>query len=203
MASATETNSMLGADVQWNVSRSLTLQAQFALDDLTYKDRGSSTRNPDRWAFTLMGFGPLGGRHAWRAFYTQASSLAFRTFDEQFQDFTDDGIGIGRNFADNDQLSLAITLPVGPHWLVNAGADRAAAGRRPDPGPLPCLGHTGARLDSAAFHWRRGADLACGLGVHGSIRPFRTRRRRGDSTGSRTRTMWRATRCIASKAGSS
>ena len=168
-----ETNSMLGADVEWKVSRSLTLQGQFALDDLTYKDRGSPTRNPDRWAFTLMGLGPLGRRYSWRAFYTQASSLAFRTFDEQFQDFTDDGVGIGRAFADNDQLSLAITLPLTRRWLVTPELTvlRQGEGRIQDPYPpsaTPVLGSTPQLFIGVVERtWR------AGLGIHGSIRPVR------------------------------
>jgi hypothetical protein len=142
-----ETNSMLGADIHWRVSRGIALEAQLALDDLTYKDRRSSTRNPDRWAFTLAGLGPLGGTASWRAFYTQASSLAFRTFDEQFQDFTDNGIGIGRNFADNDQLSLLITLPLARRWLITPELTmlRQGEGAIQDPYPpsgTPELGST-------------------------------------------------------------
>ena len=37
---------------------------------------------------------PLGSRLGWRAFYTQASSLAFRTLNP-FENFTDAGVGLG------------------------------------------------------------------------------------------------------------
>jgi hypothetical protein len=168
-----ETNSMLGADLYWQASHGLTLQGQLALDDLTYKDRGSSTRNPDRWAFTLMGLGPLGPRASWRAFYTQASSLAFRTFDEQFQDFTDDGVGIGRNFADNDQLSVMITLPVTPNWLVMPELTvlRQGEGRIQDrypPSNTPELGSTPQLFIGVVERTYR-----AGLGLTGSLRSFR------------------------------
>ncbi len=168
-----ETNSMLGADVLWNVSRRLTLQGQFALDDLTYKDRGSPTRNPDRWAFTLMGSGPLARRYAWRAWYTQASSLAFRTFDNQFQDFTDDGVGIGRNFADNDQLVVTVTLPVARGWLLapEVGMLRQGEGRIQDPYPTSGSGELGSTpqlfIGVVERTWR------AGLGISGALRPFR------------------------------
>ena len=168
-----ETNTMLGADVQWQLSRHLTLQGQFALDDLTYKDRGSATRNPDRWAFTLMGFGPLGRRASWRGFYTQASSLAFRTFDQQFQDFTDDGVGIGRNFADNDQLSVAITLPLLPDLLVMPELTvlRQGEGRIQDsypPSDTPELGSTPQLFIGVVERTWRAA-----LGLAGSWRSVR------------------------------
>lgn len=168
-----ETNTMLGGDLHWRVSRALTLEAQVALDDLTYQDRGSPTRNPDRWAFTLMGFGPLGGRASWRAYYTQASSLAFRTFDEQFQDFTDDGVGIGRNFADNDQLSLLVTLPVSGRWLVTPDLTilRQGEGRIQDPYPpsaTPQLGSTPQLFIGVVERTYR-----AGINISGSIRPVR------------------------------
>lgn len=134
-----ETNSMLGADLQWKISRAATFQGQFALDDLTYEDRGSPTRNPDRFAFTLMGFGPLIGDLGWRAWYTFASSLAFRTFDDQFQDFIDQGVGIGRNFADNDQIAVEVGIPMSASVLLTPGVTflRQGEGRITDPYPPP------------------------------------------------------------------
>ncbi|MGH7658075.1 MAG: hypothetical protein ACREL6_07555, partial [Gemmatimonadales bacterium] len=132
-----ETNSILGADLQWKISRAATFQGQFALDDLTYEDRGSPTRNPDRFAFTLMGFGPLGSELGWRAWYTFASSLAFRTFDDQFQDFIDQDVGIGRNFADNDQIGAEVSVPVTNSLLLTPGMTflRQGEGRITDPYP--------------------------------------------------------------------
>ncbi len=130
-------NVMLGLDLTWRASRAATLQAQLALDDFRYQDRSAPDRNPDRWALTLMGFGPLKGRTAWKAFYTQASSLAFRAYDSQFQDFTDGGVGIGRNFADNDQLSLLVTIPAARRWLLTPELTvlRQGEGQLNDPYP--------------------------------------------------------------------
>jgi hypothetical protein len=168
-----ETNSMLGADLHWKAGRGVTLQAQVALDDLTYKDRGGPARNPDRWAFTVMGFGPLGGTASWRAFYTQASSLAFRTFDGQFQDFTDRGVGIGRNFADNDQLSLLVSLPVARRWLLTPELTllRQGEGRIQDPYPASGSAELGSTpqlfIGVVERTWRAGVAVA------GWIRPFR------------------------------
>ncbi|MEO8201844.1 MAG: hypothetical protein ABI679_15040 [Gemmatimonadota bacterium] len=165
-----ETNSMLGADFSWKVGRT-TLQAQLALDDLTYKHRNAPDRNPDRWAFTLMGTGPLAHTASWRALYTQASSLAFRTFDDQFQDFTDAGVGIGRNFADNDQLTLVVTLPVRQRWLLSPELSllRQGEGRITDPYPAAlALGSTPQLfIGTVERTWR------AALGVEGTIRPFR------------------------------
>ncbi|MEP7325512.1 MAG: hypothetical protein ABI836_06165 [Gemmatimonadota bacterium] len=170
-----ETNSMLGADIEWKLGQ-VTLQSQLALDDLTYKDRGAPDRNPDRWALTVMGFGPLGRRNSWRAFYTQASSLAFRTFDSQFQDFTDGGVGIGRNFADDDQLTLQVTLPVARRWLLSPELSMLRQGEGDINAPYPSGGGLGStpqlfigtvertyraavRVNGSLPHFRISADL--------------------------------------------
>lgn len=165
-----ETNSMLGLDVTWSPGR-VTLQAQLALDDFTYQDRSAADRNPDRWAFTLMGSGPLGRSMAWRAFYTQASSLAFRTFDRQFQDFTDGGTGIGRNFADHDQLTLRVGVPLGIGLLVIPELTllRQGEGRITDPYPTgTALGATPQLfIGTVERTWR------AALGLQGTLGPFR------------------------------
>jgi hypothetical protein len=109
-------NVLLGADVHWRVGGT-TLQAQLALDDLQYENVDTPSRYPNRWALTLAASGPVGRRLAWRGSYTQASSLAFRTLDP-FENFTTGGVGLGRNFADQDQLTLQVSLPLGVRWLV-------------------------------------------------------------------------------------
>lgn len=168
-----ETNSMLGVDLEWRIGRAVTLQGQFALDDLTYKNRGASDRNPDRWAFTLMGFGPLGRTRAWRAFYSQASSLAFRTFDDQFQDFSDAGVGIGRNFADNDQLTISLTMPVRRTWLLTPELTvfRQGEGRIDD--PYPPSGSTQLGSTPQLFIGVVERTYRAALGIEGTLHPFR------------------------------
>ena len=110
-------NVLLGLDLQWRAGRRLTLQGQFALDDVQYQNRSGPTRVPDRYGFTLAATGPLAGRIGWRASYSQASSLAFRASDP-FENLTDGGVGLGRNFAGNDQLTLSGSALVTRHWLV-------------------------------------------------------------------------------------
>jgi hypothetical protein len=129
-------NVMLGVDARWRIAGRATLEAQLALDDLQYENTGGATRYPNRWALTLAGSGPLGGRLAWRALYTQASSLAFRTIDP-FESFTTAGVGLGRNFADQDQLTLTVTLPRGTRWLLTPELTllRQGEGRINDPFP--------------------------------------------------------------------
>jgi hypothetical protein len=128
-------NVMLGLDVHWRVFGRTTLQAQLALDDFWYDDR---ERNRDRWALTLNALGPLGRTAAWQVFYTQVSSLALRAFNPA-DNFTDAGIGIGRNFSDQDQLTLRATLPVRRQWLLAPELTvlRQGEGRIEDPYPVP------------------------------------------------------------------
>jgi hypothetical protein len=107
-------NVMLGADASWWVRTALQLEAQFGLDDFWYQDRRN---NRDRYLFTLAASGPLGDALSWRAMYTEVSSLALRTFNPA-DNFTDAGVGLGRNFSDYDQLSLRVSVPVRSRWLV-------------------------------------------------------------------------------------
>lgn len=129
-------NVLVGLDLHWRAFRGATLQAQVGIDDIQYQNRGGPTRYPDRWALTLTAFGPLGKELAWRALYTQASALAFRTLDP-FQNLTEAGVGLGRNFADMDQLTLSTTMPVAGRWLLTYEATllRQGEGRIQDPFP--------------------------------------------------------------------
>ena len=110
-------NVLFGAEVSWRVRGRTTVQAQLGLDDLQYENTSGTSRYPNRWALTLAAFGPLGRALAWRALYTQASSLAFRTLNP-FENFTDAGVGLGRNFADQDQATVTVSIPRGTRWLL-------------------------------------------------------------------------------------
>jgi hypothetical protein len=128
-------NVLLGADLRWRAVGRTTFNLQLAVDDFWYHNR---QRNRDRWAFTLGAEGPLLATAAWHALYTQVSSLALRAFDSG-DNFTDAGVGIGRNFSDQDQLSLRVTFPVQRRWLVSPELTllRQGEGRINDPYPQP------------------------------------------------------------------
>jgi hypothetical protein len=130
-------NVLLGTDLTWRAFRKTTFQAQLVLDDLQIEDRGAPTTYPDRWAFTLAAYGPIGQRMDWRAIYTAASTLAFRTTDPN-EDFVDDSVGIGRGTADMDYLSLRVTMPVHSRWAVTPDLtlQRQGAARLTDPFPI-------------------------------------------------------------------
>ncbi|MFN2569018.1 MAG: hypothetical protein ABR564_05385, partial [Candidatus Dormibacteria bacterium] len=111
-------NVILGSDIHWRAFRRATFEAQLAVDDFSYQNRSGPNRVPDRWALTLAAFGPLRSTWAWRAWYTRATSLAFRTFNP-FENFTDHGVGLGRNFADMDELTASVSIPVADRWLLS------------------------------------------------------------------------------------
>ena len=111
-------NILMGVDLRWHPSRRLTLLAQLALDDIQYQNRSGPGSYPDRYALTLAATGPLTRSIAWRALYTRATSLAFRTTNP-YESFTDQGVGLGRSFADNDQATLRFTRPARRRWLAS------------------------------------------------------------------------------------
>jgi hypothetical protein len=127
-------NVLLGTDIRWQAFGRTTLNAQLVLDDFWYQNR---EQNRDRWGFTLGAEGPLSSVAAWHAFYTQVSSLALRAFNPH-ENFTDAGVGIGRNYSDNDQLTLRVTFPVRTAWLLGPELTilRQGEGRINDPYPV-------------------------------------------------------------------
>jgi hypothetical protein len=129
-------NEMLGLDLQWRPWHRTTLDAQFALDDFWYQHR---SQNRDRWALTLAASGPLGRVAAWRAMYTQVSSLALRAFNPQ-ENFADAGVGIGRNFSDMDLLLVRVSLPVENRWLVTPELAMQRQGEGAINTPYPAAG---------------------------------------------------------------
>jgi hypothetical protein len=109
-------NVLFGFDGRYRIGKGTTLEAQVGLDDLQYENTGGEDRYPNRWAFTVAAFGPVGSGLSWRAFYTQASSLAFRTLNP-YENLTDGGVGMGRNFADMDRVTVTVSVPMAQRWL--------------------------------------------------------------------------------------
>jgi hypothetical protein len=104
-------NIEIGADISWQAARWLTLQGEGVLDDFQYKSNDSGYTYPNRFAFTLAAFGPIHNWITWRLTYSLVSSLAFRTTD-QYNNFVDAGVGIGRNYGGNDQVTLTAGVPL-------------------------------------------------------------------------------------------
>ena len=164
-------NVLIGLDLQWRPGRT-TLEAQLAIDDLQYENVDSPSRYPHRWALTLGGSGPLGKRLTWRGFYTQASSLAFRALDP-FESLTSRGVGLGRNFADQDQFTLRVSLPLGVRWLVTPELTLLRQGEGEIGDPFPAAAEAGATpqlfIGTVERTWR------AALGVSGRQGPLEVR----------------------------
>ncbi len=172
-------NVMIGLDARWRVARHATLEAQIALDDLTYENTTGATRYPSRYALTVTGSGALGARLSWRAFYTRATSLAFRTLDP-FENFTDAGVGLGRNFDDQDQLTLRVSRPLGVRWLFTPELTLLRQGEGRLDLPFPATDLDAGRtpeifIGTVERTWRAGLnvsgregplDLRADLGLH-------------------------------------
>jgi hypothetical protein len=161
-------NVMLGVDVRWQALGRTTLAAQLAVDDFWYRNR---QRNRDRWAFTVGAEGPLSKRAAWQALYTQVSSLALRAFDRA-ENFTDGGVGVGRNFSDQDQLSFRVTLPLQDEWLLSPELTllRQGEGRIND--PYPQADASGVLSTPALFIGVVERTYRAGLGLSGRAGPL-------------------------------
>jgi hypothetical protein len=161
-------NVLLGTDVRWQAFGRTTLLAQAAVDDFWTDDR---QRNRDRWAFTVAAEGPLLANAAWWAFYTQVSSLALRAFNPA-ENFTDGGVGIGRNFSDQDQLTARVSLPVRNRWLLSPELTllRQGEGRINDPYPVP--DSNGVLAEPALFIGTVERTYRAALGLSGRSGPL-------------------------------
>ena len=135
-------NILLGLDGRWRMTGRTTVEAQLGIDDLQYQNTSGPNRYPNRWALTVSAFGPLGRTLGWRGLYTQASSLAFRTLNS-FENFTEAGVGLGRNFDDQDQLSLTVTLPYRTGWLLTPELTLLRQGEGEINAPVPATGAEG------------------------------------------------------------
>jgi hypothetical protein len=138
-------NVLFGLDGAYRIGKGTTIEAQLGLDDIQYINTSGEDRYPNRWALTLAAHGPLGARLAWRALYTQASSLAFRTLNP-FENFTDGGAGLGRNFADMDRVTLTVSVPWGTRWLFTPELTLQRQGEGDISDPFPVTPEEAGRL---------------------------------------------------------
>lgn len=168
-------NTIIGADLAWRPGGGLLLQGSFMLDDLWFNKRDE---NRDRWGLTLAAAGPLGRTLSWRALYTQVSSLALRTFDP-FERYADANVGIGRNFTDNDQASLFVSIPLLEAFLITPELSfvRQGEGRLNDPypqaQPTPGFDYPGFLVGTVERTYR------VGVGVAGQVGPLAVQARTG------------------------
>lgn len=159
-------NVLLGGDAAWRTGRVL-LEAQAALDDY---NPGGENPYPNRWAFALGASGPLASQAAWKLRYTTASSLAFRTLDP-VENLTDRGVGLGRNFSDNELWLAGVSVPVRNRWVVSPEVSylRQGEGSPREPWPTP----EEAATVPTRFIGEVTTSLRLGFGVSGDAGPFR------------------------------
>ncbi len=158
-------NSMIGTDVQWRAARGLSLGVQLAIDDWNF----STNPYPNRWAATVDATGALGHVASWHAAYTTATSLAFRTAS-RFENLTDGGVGLGRNFADNELLTMVVNLPLPPTWLVSPQASVLRQGQGQINTAWPTAAE--ARLLPTRFSGTIATTYQVGMGVSGQQGPL-------------------------------
>jgi hypothetical protein len=164
-------NALIGLDLAWRAFGRTTVETQLGIDDIQYQDRGSPTRYPDRWALTVAAHGPLARSFAWRALYTRATSLAFRTLDST-QNFTDAGVGLGRNFDDMDQVTLRVTAPWRDRWLFTPEATLIRQGEGAIDLPVPPAGTVAAGETPQIFIGTVERTWRLALAVSGREGPF-------------------------------
>jgi hypothetical protein len=100
--------------------------------------------------------------------YTQASSLALRTFIPE-ENFVDGAVGTGRNFSDMDLLSVSATIPA-TAWLLltpDLTVQRQGEGRINDPYPTKTA--DGVLVYPAWFVGTVERTYRIGLGVSGQL----------------------------------
>ncbi|MGQ0639640.1 MAG: hypothetical protein ACT4P6_02555 [Gemmatimonadaceae bacterium] len=149
-------NAIVGGDATWRPTRGLMFQGQIAIDDMS---NYGANPYPDRYGFSLLAAGAVGSGTSWRASYAMNSSLAYTSPDPTLS-FTQAGIGIGRNFIDNDLFGLSLTMPLNSRWLIQPEAQLLRQGEGtlqrvwPDSGMAVPLLWSGIRRDT----WQLGVS---------------------------------------------
>ncbi len=165
---ATNANSLLGADLEWRGA--LTVYAQAMLDDIQVDRKTLTDQKPTSWGWTLGAKGPFPASGAWTLYYTQVSNLAYRNEDD-FQVPLFFGLGTGRNFSDYDQVTARVDF-IGPGGVLVAPEATLVRQGQGDPRlahPVPADYPTTAALFQGVVQ----RTLRLGLSVAGGQGPVR------------------------------
>ena len=112
-------NALVGVDVSARAGGTARLAGQFYLDDFQIDRKTAADREPPSYGLTLVGTGGWGrGAGSWSALYTRVTNLAYRTPARQEQ-YTQRGLGIGRNWSDYDQATVRATANAAPRLLAS------------------------------------------------------------------------------------
>ena len=110
-----QANNVLGFDVTTRI-KGTQLFGSVLLDDIQVDKSNSADNEPPSYGFTLGAQGGI-ARLGWTAFYTQVTNLTYRT-PNPAEAIMRRNVGLGRNFADYDQLTLRGSLMAGPGVLL-------------------------------------------------------------------------------------
>jgi hypothetical protein len=110
-----QANNMLGFDVTTRINRTQVF-GSVLLDDIQVDKGGGANNEPPSYGFTLGAQGGI-ARFGWTAFYTQVANLTYRT-PNPAETVMRRNVGLGRNFADYDQLTLRGSMIAGPGVLL-------------------------------------------------------------------------------------
>jgi capsule assembly protein Wzi len=110
-----QANNLLGFDVTTRIKRTQ-LFASVLLDDIQVDKSNAGDNEPPSYGFTLGAQGGL-ARFGWTAFYSRVTNLTYRT-PNPAEAVMRRNVGLGRNFADYDQLTLRGSMIAGPSVLL-------------------------------------------------------------------------------------
>lgn len=114
---SSQSNNLLGLDVTARVKRTQ-LFASVLVDDIQVDKETAADNEPPSYGFTIGAQGGLaGGRFGWTGFYTQVSNLTYRT-PNPAEALMRRNVGLARNFADYDQLTVRGSMIAGPAALL-------------------------------------------------------------------------------------
>ncbi|HXG46408.1 MAG TPA: hypothetical protein VNO52_02195 [Methylomirabilota bacterium] len=135
-------NSLYAATVRVSLPRKIVLYGDLLVDDLS--SILSNSNAPDRIAATVVADVPFGGTAVARVSYTMVASLTYRSSQGLDQALMRRGVGLGRNYADYDQVSAEVSFLPSSHVLLTPQLAWLRQGegdfRRPFP-PLPAEDH--------------------------------------------------------------
>lgn len=100
-------NNLLGVDVATHLGGAQ-LFGSLLVDDIQIDRQTAGDEEPPSYGLTLGARGAAGGA-AWTAFYTRVANLTYRT-PNPAEAVMRRNVGLGRNFADYDQLTLRASL---------------------------------------------------------------------------------------------
>jgi hypothetical protein len=113
----TAANNQLGLEIATRV-RGVGVFAQLLVDDVQVDNSVASDAEPPSYGVTLAAQGRMLGRRAgWTALYTRVTNLAYRTPDPA-EAVQRRFVGLARDFADYDQVTVRVTTIVGPGMLL-------------------------------------------------------------------------------------